>query len=126
MMIIRKSMRFGVLATAFTWLVPTWGHHSHGNYEMTEYTHLVGTVRELHWMNPHTWIYLEVPGEDGGAVVWALEGGSPNALLRGGWQPDSVEAGDHITVRCHRLKDGSNGCLLGFLTPPGGEEKEWD
>tara|TARA_Y100000590_G_scaffold413925_1_gene510284 strand:- start:855 stop:1136 length:282 start_codon:yes stop_codon:yes gene_type:complete len=93
---------------------------------MTEYTHLAGTVMELHWMNPHTWIYLEVENGSGEAEVWALEGGSPGALLRGGWEPDTVEAGDEITVRCHRLKDDSNGCLLGFLTPPGGEEKEFD
>ena len=121
---IRTIVALGPMAMAM--LVPAWAHHSHGNYEMTEYTHLAGTVKELHWMNPHTWIYLEVPGEDGESVVWALEGGSPNALLRGGWQPDSVVAGDEISVRCHRLKDGSNGCLLGFVTPPGGEEKEWD
>ncbi len=114
------------LAVAATWLPPAWGHHSHGNYQMTEYTHLSGTVKELHWMNPHTWIYLEVTSEDGATTLWALEGGSPGALARNGWAPDSVEQGDHITVRCHQLRDRSNGCLLGFLTPPGGEEKEWD
>lgn len=123
---IQTLLWSATLAIGAVALAPTWAHHSHGNYEMTEYTHLTGTVKELHWMNPHTWIYLEVPGESGDSAVWALEGGSPNALLRGGWQPDSVVAGDEISVRCHRLKDGSNGCLLGFVTPPGGEEKEWD
>jgi len=62
----------------------------------------------------------------GELIVWALEGGSPGALQRGGWQPDTIKAGDTIKVRCHQLRDGSNGCLLGFVTPPGGEEKEWD
>jgi hypothetical protein len=93
---------------------------------MTEYTHLAGTVKELHWMNPHTWIYLDVVDEDGEITLWAMEGGSPNSLVRHGWSRDSVEVGDHITVRCHRLRDGSNGCLLGFITPPDGQEKEWD
>jgi len=126
MKINRKTTRLGLLATAGAWLLPALGHHSHGNYEMTEYTHLAGTVKELHWMNPHTWIYLEVTGADGQPALWALEGGSPNSLMNAGWEPDSVEAGDHISVRCHQLRDGSNGCLLGFVTPPGGEEKEWD
>lgn len=126
MTIHRKSLSLGVLATAIAWLLPAWAHHSHGNYQTTEYTHLAGTVKELHWMNPHTWIYLEVPGADGEPVLWALEGGSPNSLAESGWKPDSVESGDRISVRCHRLRDDSNGCLLGFLTPPGGEEKEWD
>ena len=125
-MTIKKTIFLIGLVTTCSYFEAALAHHSHGNYEMTEYTHLAGTVRELHWMNPHTWIYLEVQDSDGAAVVWALEGGSPGALLRGGWEPDTVEAGDEITVRCHRLKDDSNGCLLGFLALPGGEEKEFD
>ena len=63
---------------------------------------------------------------DGSNAVWALEGASPATLLRDGWSRESVEVSDHITVRCHQLKDRSNGCLLGFLTPEGGVEKEFD
>ncbi|MDH3508610.1 MAG: DUF6152 family protein, partial [Gammaproteobacteria bacterium] len=51
---------------------PVWSHHSHGNYLTTEYTNLQGTVREFHWMNPHTWIYLDVMGDDGQATLWVL------------------------------------------------------
>ena len=101
-------------------------HHSHSNYQTTQYTHLEGRVTEYHWMNPHTWIFLEVMSEQGEPVVWALEGASPAELLRDGWRQDDVAVGDTISVRCHQLKDGSNGCLLGFLTPEGGVEKEWD
>ena len=108
------------------WGLPGSAHHSHGNYLTTEYTHLQGTVREIHWINPHTWIYLEVPGENDETTLWVLEGASPAELLRDGWARDDVEAGDTISVRCHQLRDRSNGCLLGFLTPEGGVEKEWD
>lgn len=101
-------------------------HHSHGNYQMTEYIHLQGSVSELIWMNPHTWIYLDVVGEDGETATWSLEGASPSQLIADGWSADSINPGDHILVRCHQLRDGANGCLLGFVTPPGGEEKEWD
>ncbi len=105
---------------------PVWAHHSHGNYQLEEYTYLQGTVREVHWINPHTWIYLAVENADGQATLWALEGGSVNALLRQGWSRDDVEAGDRISVRCHQLRDRAKGCLLGYVTPEGGEEKEWD
>ena len=107
-------------------VLPAWAHHSHSNYETTQYTHLEGTVSEVHWINPHTWVFLEVADADGSNTVWALEGASPTTLLRDGWSRESVQVGDHITVRCHQLKDGSNGCLLGFLTPEGGVEKEFD
>jgi len=115
-----------VAAAAVFAALPVWSHHSHGNYDVNSYLHLEGTVSELQWINPHTWIYLEVIDEAGEPNIWALEGGSPGALTRGGWSPDSIKAGDAIKVRCHRLRDGSNGCLLGFVTPPGGQEKEWD
>jgi hypothetical protein len=122
----RSPLILAIFIVALTWFMPVSGHHSHGNYRMTEYTPLTGTVKELHWMNPHTWIYLEVVGEDGEINLWAMEGGSPNALIGSGWSKDSVKVGDEISVRCHRLRDGSNGCLLGMLTPVGGVEKEWD
>ena len=102
------------------------GHHSHGNYQMTEYTRLTGTVTELHWINPHAWVYIEVADEGGDAAVWALEAAGSTTLARQGLSQDTITVGDIVSVRCHRLRDGSNGCLLGFLAPQGGVEVEWD
>jgi hypothetical protein len=102
-------------------------HHSHGNYEMTQYTEMEGVVLQVLWVNPHTWIYLSVANDDGTSTLWAMEGGGPGGLLRRGWNRDDVEAGDAIKVRCHRLKDTNPQCLLGMVTPEGWtEEKEWD
>ena len=114
------------VAAAASLSSPLWAHHSHGNYQLEEYTYLQGTVSEVHWINPHTWIYLEVESAEGQATLWALEGGSVAAISRRGWSRDDVEAGDSITVRCHQLRDRAKGCLLGYVTPEGGEEKEWD
>ncbi len=106
--------------------LPAWAHHSHANYQTREFTHMEGTVKIIRWINPHSWIYLEVMDDKGQPTVWAIEGGSPGALARGGWKRDDVKVGDTIKVRCHQLRDGSKGCLLGFLTPEGGVEKEFD
>ena len=105
---------------------PAWAHHSHGNYNMTAFTHLKGVIKEVHWLNPHTWVYLEVKDAKGEASVWALEGASVVQLERRGWTKEMLKAGSNITVRCHQLRDGSNGCLLGFITPEGGVEKIFD
>ncbi len=107
-------------------LSPAWAHHSHGNYQMTEYTHLEGTVTEFIFINPHSWVYLSVAGDDGESTIWALESGSIRALERAGLASDTIAPGDKVSVRCHQLKDGANGCLLGFLTTPAGVETEWD
>ena len=70
--------------------------------------------------------FIEFENDTGETVQWSLEGASPTELIADGWSRDDVKVGDRINVRCHQLKDRSNGCLLGFLTPEGGKEKEWD
>lgn len=120
-----KSLSLAAMA-AYAVTFPAWAHHSHGNYQLTEYTLLEGTVKEFHMVNPHTWIYLEVTDAGGQPKLWALETTGIRGLTRIGVTRDTVKVGDTISVRCHRLRDGSNGCLLGFLTPEGGVEKEWD
>ena len=119
-------MRPVSLAAALLLSLPGWAHHSHSNYHTSEYTHIEGIVTEFHWINPHTWIFMEFVNDEGETVQWSLEGPSPTELIADGWARDDVEVGDTINVRCHQLKDRSNGCLLGFLTPEGGIEKEWD
>jgi hypothetical protein len=125
-------MRFTsiVLAAAAAALlsVPAWAHHSHANYNTNEFTTLSGTITEVAWTNPHVWINMDVADAQGRSQKWALEGGSPTALMRGGWQRDSMKPGDKLSVRCHRVRDGSDGCLLGFVTSINGTamDKEFD
>ena len=115
-----------LLVSLLTWTAPLGAHHSHGNYSLQEFIQIEGEVREVLWLNPHVWVRLDVTDENGEVATWALEGGSINALTRRGWAQDDLQPGDPIKVRCHQLRDGANGCLLGYITPPGGEEKEFD
>ena len=123
-------MQYVMIGAVAAWLqvlpVTAAAHHSHGNYSLMEYTHLQGEVKELLWLNPHVWIHLEVTDDSGEPSLWALEGGSIIALTRRGWSRDDIQPGDSISVRCHQLKDGSQGCLLGYVMPEGGVEKEFD
>jgi hypothetical protein len=107
-------------------VVPAWAHHSHGNYNTAQATNLTGKVTEVQWINPHSWIYLEVTGANGQAETWALEGASFVQLNRKGWTKDMIKAGDTVAVRCYQLRDGTNGCLLGFISIGGAPEKEFD
>ena len=113
--------------------LPAWAHHSHGAYDVNQWTSFEGTVMEVHLINPHSWIYLEVKDGKGQTTMWALEATNPGGLVRKGVKREDVKTGDPIKVRCHLLRDGSNGCLLGFVTPLHGDparghgiEKEWD
>ena len=122
-----KSTALGIAAAiTLAFILPASAHHSHANYEAIKWTDLKGKVTELQWLNPHVWMYIDAKDAKGETIQWALEGGSPAALTRGGWKKDTVKIGDEINVKCHIAKDGSNNCLLGFLTTPGGQPKEFD
>lgn len=103
-----------------------WAHHSHANYDVTEYTHLEGSVQDILWINPHIWLFIEVTGDDGVPVQWAIETATPVSLARNGVTRDTVHVGDNVSLRCHVLIDGANGCLLGYLTGRDGIERLWD
>lgn len=88
-------------------------------------TELDGTVTDIYWINPHAWIYMDVETENG-MENWAMEAAGATTLTRVGIAEDELKPGDKIHVKCHALRDGSNGCLLGFVTTPDGVVKEWD
>jgi hypothetical protein len=128
-------LRFVVLAVlcAVTLALPAWAHHSHNNYATSEFTFIEGTVKEIHFLNPHSWVYMEVKNAAGEAELWALEATGPRGLENRGITKETLRIGERAKVRCHRLRDNTNGCLLGFLTPLHGDsarghgvEKEWD
>ena len=110
---------------ALVFVVTSWAHHSHGNYTDT-FMDIQGVVKEIHLVVPHSWVYLEVKDAKGEAEIWALEATSRTGLQRIGVTPDYIKAGDTVKARCHRLRDGSNGCLLGFLKAKDGTVKDWD
>jgi hypothetical protein len=109
-----------LLATA-----PSSAHHSHGNYTDT-FTDVEGIVKEVHLVTPHSWVYMEVKNRAGEMEIWALEATSRAGLERIGVTRDYLKAGDRIKARCHPLRDGSRGCLLGFLKASDGSVKDWD
>lgn len=119
------SVALGTLALTAGLAVAPSAHHSHGQYEET-FTDLQGTVKELHLLTPHSWVYMDVKDAKGGTAVWALEATGRGPLEKMGVTRGYLKAGDAIKVRCHLLRDKTNGCLLGFLKAPDGSVKDWD
>ena len=121
------SFRFLARAAIVSLLVtlPVSAHHSHGNYQ-TFFIDLEGVVTEVALVNPHAWVFMEVTDDSGEQTEWALEATGRIGLERIGVTADYIGAGDRIKVRCHPLRDGGAGCLLGFLQARDGSIKDWD
>lgn len=102
--------------------LPVLAHHSHGNYDISKWMTVEGTVKQLHLVNPHSFLYLEVKDDKGQVVTWSMEAVGVTALKNKGITRETYRQGDVLKVRCHLLKDGGNGCLLGFVTPMHGDQ----
>ena len=87
----------------------TLAHHSFAMFDKDHQIDLEGTVREFRFANPHTFIYLVVKQEDGSTETWSLEGQSPAALVRAGWNGKTLKAGDELKMRIAPLRSGAPG-----------------
>ena len=95
-------------------------HHSFAMFDTTKQVTLVGTVTVFEWTNPHAYIELDVPGENGTIAHWTIELGSPSILQQGGWKFKDLKYGDKVTAIVNPLKSGQNGALLSRITMPDG------
>jgi uncharacterized protein DUF6152 len=84
-------------------------HHSFAaEFDANQPVQLKGTVVKVEWINPHTWIHLDVKKNDGSMERWMIEGGTPNTLLRRGLTKNSLPEGTEIVVDGYKAKNGSN------------------
>lgn len=100
-----------VLSTAvalFTASLPLAAHHAFGSeFDAQRPVLLHGKIVKIEWVNPHTWIHIEVTKPDGSKETWMVEGGSPNTLLRRGANKNSFPVGTEVVVDGYQARDHS-------------------
>jgi len=100
---------------------PAFAHHSFAMFDRTQAVNIEGTVKEYEWTNPHVWIHIMAPDGQGASREWSFEMQSIQQDFAAGWRPDSVKAGDKVSIEYHPLKDGSRGGQLMSATLANGQ-----
>ena len=96
-------------------------HHSFAMFDPDKLISQAGVVKEFEWTNPHVWIHIMAPDQNGKPVEWSFEMQAVAQVTSGGWKPDIVKPGDKVTIEFHPLKDGSRGGELVAATLPDGK-----
>jgi hypothetical protein len=102
---------------------PACAHHSFAaEFDLDQPIKLRGTVTKVEFINPHSWIHIDVPKDDGAVESWAIEGGTPNTLFRMGVNQNSLKVGTEIVVDGYRSRDGANRANGRDITLPDGKK----
>ena len=118
---MRMSLNLTILGVGLgLWLAvtPVSAHHAFtAEFDANQPVTMRGLVTKIEWINPHSWLHVDVKGPDGQVVNWRFELGAPNALFRRGWRKDSIPLGIEVEVTGFRGKSGrpvANGRTIKF------------
>ena len=121
-----RRLAVAAVGVALAWLMaaaPVRAHHSFAaEFDANQPVTIKGTVTGMDWVNPHSWIYVDVKEADGKVVTWRFEMGPPNALLRMGWRKDSIPPGTPVKIEGYRAKSGKPVANAKTVTLPDGRE----
>ncbi len=101
---------------------PVFAHHSFGLFDRSQVISRTGPVNEFEWINPHTWLHVDLADENGDVTTWSFEAGNIAQLTRLGWNVENFSVGTQVTVGFRPMKDGSRGGQLMNVTLPDGRQ----
>jgi Family of unknown function (DUF6152) len=117
-----KSVRAVLIAAVIAgFSYPALSHHSHAMFDPTVEKTITGTVTNFSFRNPHVFLYLDVKGQDGQVVSWAVEMSNIQNTLRSGIHQSTFKVGDTVTVTMNPLRDGRSGGNFTAITAADGK-----
>jgi hypothetical protein len=95
-------------------------HHSFAMFDLGKEVTVEAVIREVQFTNPHVWLQILVNDGKGKETEYSIESGAPGMMLRNGWKPSTLKAGDKVTLTMHPLRNGKpGGSLVKVIVPDG-------
>jgi hypothetical protein len=126
-LLMQRQGMFKTMAIAAIALLTTAGtaaaHHSFAaEFDLNKPLKVHGVITKMDWINPHSWIYVDVKDANGKVTNWHFELGSPNSLFRNGWRKDAVPVGVEVDILAYQAKTGESVGNATMIKLPGGKE----
>ncbi len=99
-------------------------HHGISNWDQNKDVRITGVLTKFEMINPHSYIYVDVKGEDGRVASWGCEMRAAGVLLRSGWTRDMFKIGSTITITGSPERKKPNRCYLGTITFADGSQMD--
>jgi hypothetical protein len=123
---MRTKLAIAICTTVFAasgWASSALAHHAFAaEFDANKPVNFKGTITKMEWVNPHSWLHVDVKQPDGTVVNWAIEAGTPNVLFRRGFKKDTLLPGIEVVIDGYQAKDGSHRANGRDLTLPGGQQ----
>jgi len=118
---IHLLLATALVVAALSGPTPVTAHHAFAaEFDANKPVELKGTVTRLQWTNPHSWLYVDVPGPDGVVTPWAVEFGAPYSLMQKGLRKTDFPIGVQVTVKGFRAKSGKSVANASSVALPNG------
>jgi hypothetical protein len=116
------AVLLAVIALVMT-AAPSWAHHAFASeFDAKKPVKFKGVITKMEWINPHSWMHVEVKKPDGTSENWMIEAGTPNMLFRRGVDKNTVKPGMEVVVDGYQAKDGSRRANGRDVTLPDGRK----
>jgi hypothetical protein len=112
--------QLGITAALLLATTAASAHHSFAMFDLGKDVTVDAVIKEVQFTNPHVWLQILVKDDKGTETEWSIESGAPGMMLRNGWKPSTLKAGDKVTLTLHPLRDGRpGGSLVKVVVPDG-------
>jgi hypothetical protein len=112
--------QLGITAALVVSAMAASAHHSFAMFDLGKDVTVDAVIKEVQFTNPHVWLQIMVKDDKGTETEWSIESGAPGMMLRNGWKPSTLKAGDKVTLTMHPLRDGRPGGSLVKVKVPDG------